>query len=626
MRGLCILVLLLVAGRPLYGQPLHDTLRTVIKSSTRKARPGRIITPEGIKQLVVDSAVLDDYRGQNMATLLAQQLPVFVRTYGTNGLATLALRGASAAQTAVRWNGVPIQSGSTGLVDLVLIPVPVVDEVKIEYGSNAGTMGSGAVGGVLQLGNSTPTFRNAHDYSLFGSAGSYGRLQGGLKLKQSGKLWAGSLVATAQQARNDFEYQDNAGTTRRLSNAGASSMNLQGSLAHKLSAANTIEGFIWMSRSTRDIPPALFEAHSFKQQQDEALRTLLSYTHTDARCDYGLQLSMIDEWFRYNDSTARINTNLHARQWFVNPYYKAKIGKGRQVTVALPVQWNYLIDEPAKQLTRSAVTVLMEQPGRVSYSVNGRAELINGKLFYAGGANAAFKLLPAFSIRGSAGYAYRYPTLNELYYTPGGNPDLLPEKGWNTEAGYTWMPALNARLQITHSVTGFYRNMHNWILWFGGAIWTPHNIARVASSGLETENKLTWTRPKASWQLSANASYISSRTIESSLPGDGSIGRQIPYAPRIIGQGNLGFNTAKLRLNYNHTYTGLRYFNTDETGEIPAFGTGNIQAGYLVKQGRWSLDINLQAQNIWNNRYAEVAFRPAPGINWQAGLVIREAK
>ena len=31
--------------------------------------------------------------------------------------------------------------------------------------------------------------------------------------------------------------------------------------------------------------------------------------------------------------------------------------------------------------------------------------------------------------------SYRAPTLNERYWVPGGNPALLPEAGWGSEAG-----------------------------------------------------------------------------------------------------------------------------------------------------------------------------------------------
>jgi len=62
----------------------------------------------GQKVKTVDSATLQQYQLQSMGNLLSQQEPVFVKSYGFNELATLSFRGASAAQSAVYWNGVPI--------------------------------------------------------------------------------------------------------------------------------------------------------------------------------------------------------------------------------------------------------------------------------------------------------------------------------------------------------------------------------------------------------------------------------------------------------------------------------------------------------------------------------------
>lgn len=625
---LCVIVLLLCTGN-CRAQVLRDTLQNVIKTApARKGKTEKISIRYGLKGLTVDSSVLSDYKSQTIATLLAQQVPVFIRTYGTNGLATLSLRGASAAQTAVRWNGVPLQSGATGLVDLMLIPASVVDEVVIEYGSNGGRIGSGAVGGTLFLENKDAAYKPSHDYSVFGSIGSFGRLQGGLRLKQATTKWEASVVATTQKATNDFQHTDNLNRQRKLDNGAATSGNLQANLARKLSRNNSLNARLWYSTATREIPPALFESLSIKEQKDAALRAIVSYNHTDTGQSYGVDVSWFDEWFKYRDSTQQLNTSVHSQQWYVNPYYTKEIHKYAWLTISLPQQWNYIIGSPEKKVLKSALTAQLKGARfrKWSYLASGRAEFINGKLYAAGGANADIKVIPAVTVRGSVGYAYRAPTLNELYYTPGGNPDLLPEQGWSTEAGYTWEPGISSSFKLTHSTTGFYRDMKNWILWFGGSIWTPHNIARVASKGIETENKLVWSRPRASWQLSANASYISSTTMESLIPGDGSAGCQIPYAPRVIGQGGIGFNTAAFRIRYNHTYTGLRYFNTDETGEIPAFNTGNIVAGYLLNQKNWSFDLSLQVQNVWNNHYQEVAFRPAPGVNWLLGVVVREAR
>jgi hypothetical protein len=83
-------------------------------------------------------------------------------------------------------------------------------------------------------------------------------------------------------------------------------------------------------------------------------------------------------------------------------------------------------------------------------------------------------------------------TLNELYYFPGGNTSLKPEQGWSQDAGYS-LSFKSGPISLFHDVSVFNRNIHDWILWVGGAIWTPHNISEVHSRGVETENNIIYT-------------------------------------------------------------------------------------------------------------------------------------
>ena len=50
---------------------------------------------------------------------------------------------------------------------------------------------------------------------------------------------------------------------------------------------------------------------------------------------------------------------------------------------------------------------------------------------------AAWQASETLRLRAAAYRGLRLPTLNELYYNPGGNSNLKPEKGWNEDAGYT---------------------------------------------------------------------------------------------------------------------------------------------------------------------------------------------
>ena len=120
--------------------------------------------------------------------------------------------------------------------------------------------------------------------------------------------------------------------------------------------------------------------------------------------------------------------------------------------------------------------------------------------------------------------------------------------------------------------------------------------------------------------LGINASYTLATTLSSYLPGDGSIGKQIPYTPLYNGQVNIGFAWKRLYLNYNHTYTGLRYITTDESFSIPSYTIGNLQLMYNLPVSDNRLQFTAQCSNLWNEHYQVVNARPMPGVNWLVGI------
>src|SRR5699024_7438865 len=90
----------------------------------------------------------------------------------------------------------------------------------------------------------------------------------------------------------------------------------------------------------------------------------------------------------------------------------------------------------------------------------------------------------SLSLSGNVQRSYRVPQINELYFSPGGNPNLRPEQGWNEDGGLSVQLYLNKtpsavhtyRWNIHHRTSLFNRNIKDWIYWLGGAIWTPHNL------------------------------------------------------------------------------------------------------------------------------------------------------
>src|ERR1035438_3834455 len=125
---------------------------------------------------------------------------------------------------------------------------------------------------------------------------------------------------------------------------------------------------------------------------------------------------------------------------------------------------------------------------------------------------------------------------------------------------------------------------------------------------------------KWKFHLGVNTAYVLATTVASYIYNDGSIGKQIPYTPRYNGQMNIGFNYRRLSVNYNHTYTGYRFTTSDESYYLMPYQTGNLQLMYEAAYRHHALLFTGQCNNIWNEQYQVVAYRPMPGINWLLGI------
>lgn len=603
-------------------QSAPDTLQEVGVRGERKATDARAATfSPGLRVATLDSAVLRLYNQQSLATLLAEQSSVFVKSYGFNALATLNFRGASAAQSAVLWNGVPLQNAALGLADVSLLPVSLVDKVSVLYGASAGLWGSGAVGGAVLLESDRARFEQGHrrlDASV--SAGSFGQLGALLRGDASGKRLAISVRAFGQRADNDFWIPATIfSPEERQRNAALRAGGTLIRAAAKLSSRETLEAHGWLQAYDRHIPRTLSESSSIKAQTDRNLRGLLHYRR-EGRVELGAKVAGFADALHYDDAASRTHSANNSRQVFGEASARWRRKDERFETLLFtPVQvsWMRRADDSLVSQRRAALAAAGKGrvfDARLEAVITARLEHIDDRTVFLPGVNAAFKTARWLSIRGALQRTYRASTLNELHYVPGGNPALKPEEGWGGEVGYSVRAHNRGSWSFRQDATAYHREIRNWILWYGSAIWTPHNIAAVRSQGIELENRWTITLARKSQLVIANnVAYAQARTIESVMPGDGSIGKQLPYTPKVLANASVGLVVKRLFVSYQHSYTGLRFVTADESFGLPAYHTGNVSAMWEGNVGQHTAAISLRAANIWDEAYTVVAGRPMPG-------------
>jgi vitamin B12 transporter len=609
-----------------YAQERKDSTLNEVKVQGRHVVSGDMkvnsFSP-GQKIKTIDTAVLQQYQLQSMANLLAQQEPVFVKSYGFNGLATLNFRGSSAAQSMVLWNGVPIQNAALGIADVSTLPVLFMSRVNLVYGGSAALWGSGNVGGALLLENDVSVFDGSHSLSLSGGVGSFGQYSGGMKGSVSGKRWYFSANVFAQAAENNFSYTNSAGVKTNMPNSRLQSEAVMVQAAYKVGAGNILSFTAWYQQYDREIPPALTELYSVKKQLDGSLRTLLNWNKQKGYNTWYARSSFIRDEVHYRDDAIEVKSNNIVYQYFQEIGWKRRFERAGQVVLFAPVQVAWLPQQGiTKQQNKAALAAaydLKKINDRLDVAVNARGEVIDDQSIFLPGADASFAITHWLSVRANVQRTYRVPTLNELYYFPGGNTGLKPEQGWNEDAGYTVKGKLG-KWSFYHDLSVYNREIHDWIYWVGGAIWTPHNIAEVHSRGVETENRIIYSVGEWKFHVGLNTAYVIATTVSSYIYHDGSVGKQIPYTPRYNGQLNIGFGYKRLSVNYNHTYTGYRFTTTDESSYLLPYETGNLQLMYNTAVSKHSLQLIAACNNIWDQQYQVVDQRPMPGINWQAGF------
>lgn len=612
----------------------------------------------GQQRVEVDSVWLSLYNSRSIQELLVEQSPVFIKSFGVNSMATPSFRGASAAQSAVLWNGVPIANPALGVTDISVLQTGLFDQIDLQYGSSSALFGSGNVGGALLLEQAAPDFLKQRHLEAGLSIGSFGRynyqLKGQLETPRYRIDWRGFY----QVARNDFSYRK--GEDRlTMENAGLEGLGGLLTVDYNLARAgdsreHRLRAALWTQRFERQIPPALFEPLSLKQQTDYSTRTLLSWKKAGHHFTYYAK-----------GAFSRMRLDFQPDPWLPsgrNDLYQTYIEAGVRATYTtsgavgghkpwpirhetlffIPIQYDYLgrggsSNTSAWHRFRPAIALahhISAADDRFQLNAAVRLERSGEATIMLPGLGGELRLLDRQPSRtrlqlrllANIQKTYRQPSLNELYIEPGGNAGLKPEHGWSKDAGYRFDIERYSDTQaetlwrIEHSLSGFDRHIRDWIYWLGGAIWTPHNLAAVHSRGLETDNRFVVFFGDLSLEAGLKTAYVLATTTESYLPEDSSLGKQIPYTPRYNLTGYLNLSYRKLLLSYTHAYTGYRFVTVDESQYLAPYNMGTVHVAYRLQGGKGYSSLGLTVSNCWDYPLELVRGRPAPGRNYMLQL------
>ena len=220
---------------------------------------------------------------------------------------------------------------------------------------------------------------------------------------------------------------------------------------------------------------------------------------------------------------------------------------------------------------------------------------------------------------------YRFPTLNDLYFLPGGNPDLRSESGWTYDGGVSFAVGKEGAYSLSGSATWFESFIKDWIIWLPTpkGFFSPENIKDVHAYGIELKGNLDVALGKE-WQMGANATFSWTPSInegEPRTPADRSVGKQLPYVPEYSSTVTGRLSWRSWSFIYKWCYYSERFTMSSNdislTGKLPPYFMSNISLERTVSLKWADLSFKCAVNNLFDEEYLSVLSRPMPGINFE---------
>jgi vitamin B12 transporter len=500
----------------------HDTLLiadsinlspVVVTATKRELRSNWISDDHSVIQ--VHGARIAESR--TAAELIGGTIPAFTSDYGGGSAKKLSLRGAGSERTLVLVDG---KRTGTNENDLSDIPVSMIDKIEVVEGGQSALYGMDAIGGVVNIITKRPVTE--------GISGAYSSMVGSYEESGDGKT--GLTTNTHQAALSvkngplegfvsgdvgfsdgrfkyaaaDNQYQprdsnafrdmhlfarvgqtfDNLSVNasgsigdRRIQNPGSISYFSPGTSRKRLSSAGIDAS--WHASDLMVIRMnSLFGGENIRFVNNDPMMPQNSrhqrlYGDMELVQEFTFKKQMVTTGIQYR------NQNLESNEIGTHDANEIAAFAGGVGT-----------------LSAGALTVKSTPALRFDYS-----DLFGGSLNGKIGAIAGLAIAGEPAVFANFGTASRSPSFNDLFWPKDlfgvGNPDLLPERSMNVDAGFQARYHTD-KIVASGRITGYFMNMWDMILWQPdpsdplGMRWMPTNVDTAKIRGIHGSARISF--------------------------------------------------------------------------------------------------------------------------------------
>ena len=626
----------------------------------------------GVQKTRLDSTVLKESIALSMADVLTFNSSIFVKSYGRATLSTVSFRGTSPSHTQVSWNGIRINNPMLGMTDFSMIPSYFIDDATLLHGTSSVNETGGGLGGSVRL-STQPANAEGFGMQYIQGIGSFKTSDEFLRLTYGDDHWQSSTRLVYSSSPNEFSYRNH----DKKENIYDEDMTIIGQYypkeknrsgsfkdMHFLQEVyyNTRKGDrfglnAWYIQSNRELPMLTTdygnESDFENRQREETFRGVLSWDHLRENWKVSAKGGYVHTQMKYDykrDAGNGVMTPMTRSRSKVDTFYGQS-----EAEYYIGKEWLFTANASVHQhFVESRDKNIIRQDGNqaiVGYS-KGRVEL-------SGAASAKWQpnerigmsvvlreemygkswtpLIPAFFIDGivsergnimlkaSTSRNFRFPTLNDLYFLPGGNPNLKRESGWTYDIGMSFAVGKEDVYSLTGSVNWFDSHVKDWILWLPTTkgFFSPRNIKNVHAYGIECKSNFSVLLGKEC-RLALNGTFSWTPSINEGEPmtaADQSIGKQLPYVPEWSSNISGRLYWKKWSLLYKWCYYSKRHTMSSNdislTGKLPEYYMSNLTLERGISLKGVELSLKGAVNNLFNEEYLSVLSRPMPRINFE---------
>ena len=625
MKKLCVLLFLLAS----FAIMAQDTI--VLQSVEVNAEAIRKNQAETAMERKMDTALLKRLNTITMSQLLIQHSPVFIKTYGPGGVATASFRGTTASHTLVLWNGFQLNAPTLGQVDFSTIPVFMTEQVALKWGSGT-SANSGGLGGTVNIETNQHFGEGLildlkQTYGSFNSFGSY---------ITAGYSWASHLVrvkAYRTSSDNDFEYNNIGLIPHQVMKQKKADFVDYGLMPEyhwrfRKSLITIVSWNQWSDRNCPQIMPNVNNSNTKEYTENGYSRNYISYKtywntgkmELKSAYFYEKQHYYLQTYASNGTPVTNINSKNDANVLHEIVDVNQDLYKSWKLNAKVQLDYEQVTSNNYKGIKdRNTLSFYAALMGKLLKPIDLRLTLRNDLVDWESAgffptATVSYGFIYLKGLKLNVGYShnYRTPSLNDLYWNPGGNPDLKPEKGHTVDGNLIYSMKIGG-FSLESQFGMYYSEISDWIQWVPTTYryWVPENVATVIAYGVETHMKLNYNI--YNWKFSASGNYVYSNTTDKR-------GLQLIYIP--LHHANAFAEVIWKTWNFTYTmeYTGERKtsMNANEFYgfRLMPYTLHHVSFGKQIKK----FNIDFKVNNITDEEYMAILWRAMPGRSYEISL------